>query len=126
MKRYPRNVYVTTLASLLTDVSSEMVVYLTPLFLSSVLKTPPALIGLIEGVAETTASLTKLASGWVSDRLDNRKWPAVIGYALSLASKPLLATAGSWAAVFGARFADRLGKGIRTAPRVALIAARPD
>lgn len=126
VKRYPRNVYVTALASLLTDISSEMVVYLTPLFLSNVLHTPAALIGLIEGMAETTASLTKLASGWVSDRLDNRKWPTVIGYALSLAAKPLLATAGDWQGVFGARFADRLGKGTRTAPRDALIAASID
>ena len=126
MKRYPRNVYVTALASLLTDISSEMVVYLTPLFLANVLNTPTAVIGLIEGTAETTASLTKLVSGWISDRLDNRKWPTVIGYALSLAAKPLLAVAGTWQAVFVARFADRLGKGIRTAPRDALIAASVD
>lgn len=122
MKRYPRNVYVTALASLLTDVSAEMVVHLIPLFLANVLKTPTALIGLIEGAAETTASLTKLLSGWISDRLDNRKWPTVLGYALSLLAKPLLAAAGTWEAVFGARFADRFGKGIRTSPRDALIA----
>jgi MFS family permease len=122
VKRYPRNVYVTTLASLLTDISSEMVVYLLPLFLANVLNTPTAVIGLIEGAAETTASLTKLLSGWLSDRIDNRKWPTVIGYALSLAAKPLLAVAGTWEMVFAARFADRFGKGIRTAPRDALIA----
>lgn len=126
MKRYPRNVYVTALASLLTDISTEMVVYLTPLFLANVLNTPTAVIGLIEGTADTTASLTKLISGWISDRLDNRKWPTVIGYALSLVAKPLLAVAASWQAVFGARFADRFGKGIRTAPRDALIAASVD
>lgn len=119
---YPRNVYVTTAASLLTDISSEMVVYLLPLFLSSVLKTSTPLIGLIEGMAETTASLTKLASGYLSDRLGNRKWLTVAGYSLSLAVKPFLATASTWQAVFGARFADRLGKGVRTAPRDALIA----
>jgi MFS family permease len=122
MKRYPRNVYVTTLASLLTDISSEMVVYLIPLFLANVLNTPTAVIGLIEGAAETTASLTKLFSGWISDRLDNRKWPTVIGYALALVAKPLLAVAGAWQTVFAARFIDRFGKGIRTAPRDALIA----
>lgn len=120
--RYPRNIYVTTLASLLTDISSEMVVYLVPLFLSGVLKTSTPLIGLIEGVAETTAALTKLASGYLSDRIGNRKWLTVSGYSLSLAVKPFLATASSWSAVFGARFTDRLGKGIRTAPRDAIIA----
>jgi len=122
LPRYPRNIYVTTLASLLTDISSEMVVYLVPLFLSGVLKTSTPLIGLIEGVAETTAALTKLASGYLSDRIGNRKWLAVTGYSLSLAVKPFLATASSWSAVFGARFGDRLGKGIRTAPRDAIIA----
>lgn len=121
-RRYPRNVYVTTVASLLTDISSEMVVYLLPLFLASVLKTSTPLIGLIEGVAETTAALTKLASGYISDRIGNRKWLAVGGYALSLTVKPLLATAASWNTVFVARFGDRLGKGVRTAPRDALIA----
>ncbi len=121
-RHYPRNVYVTTAASLLTDISSEMVVYLLPLFLASVLKTSTPLIGLIEGVAETTAALTKLASGYISDRIGNRKWLAVGGYTLSLVVKPLLATATSWSTVFAARFGDRLGKGIRTAPRDALIA----
>lgn len=120
--RYPRNVYITAISSLLTDISSEMVVYLLPLFLSSVLKTSTPLIGLIEGMAETTASLTKLASGYLSDRIGNRKWLTVGGYSLSLAAKPLLALAGSWNAVFVARFADRFGKGVRTAPRDAIIA----
>jgi MFS family permease len=120
--RYPRNVYVTTAASLLTDISSEMVVYLLPLFLAGVLKTATPLIGLIEGMAEMTASLTKLASGYFSDRIGNRKWPTVAGYSLSLLAKPLLALAGAWPTVFVARFADRFGKGVRTAPRDALIA----
>ena len=122
LTHYPRNVYITALASLLTDISSEMVVYLLPLFLANVLRTPAPIIGLIEGVAEATASLTKLVSGYISDRIGNRKWPTVIGYTLSLAAKPLLAVAGSWEAVFVARFADRFGKGIRNAPRDALIA----
>ena len=103
-----------------------MVVYLLPLFLANVLRTPAPIIGLIEGVAETTASLTKLVSGYISDRIGNRKWPTVIGYTLSLAAKPLLAVAGSWEAVFVARFADRFGKGIRNAPRDALIADSVD
>jgi len=120
--RYPRNVYVTTIGSLLTDISTEMVVYLVPLFLAGVLKASTPLIGLIEGVAETTAALSKLASGYLSDRIGNRKWLAVSGYMLSLLVKPLLAIATTWSMVFVARFGDRLGKGIRTAPRDALIA----
>lgn len=120
--RYPRNIYVTTVGSLLTDISTEMVVYLVPLFLAGVLKAPTPLIGLIEGVAETTAAFSKLASGYLSDRLGNRKWLAVGGYTLSLLVKPLLALATTWSLVFIARFGDRLGKGIRTAPRDALIA----
>ena len=120
--RYPRNVYVTAGASLLTDISSEMVVYLLPLFLAGVLKTSTPLIGLIEGMAETTASLTKLVSGYLSDRIGNRKWPTVAGYSLSLLARPLLAVANGWPAIFVARFADRFGKGVRTAPRDAIIA----
>ena len=120
--RYPRNVYVTAGASLLTDISSEMVVHLLPLFLAGVLKTSTPLIGLIEGMAETTASLTKLFSGYLSDRIGNRKWPTVAGYSLSLLARPLLAVANAWPAIFAARFADRLGKGVRTAPRDAIIA----
>ena len=120
--RYPRNVYVTAGASLLTDISSEMVIHLVPLFLAGVLKTSTPLIGLIEGMAETTASLTKLVSGYLSDRIGNRKWPTVAGYSLSLLARPLLAVASGWPAIFAARFADRFGKGVRTAPRDAIIA----
>ena len=126
MRKYPRNVLIATIASLLTDISSEMVVYLLPLFLTAVLNTPVAFIGLIEGVAETTSSLSKLFSGYFSDRLRTRKWFTVIGYGLSTLAKVTLAAARSWQAVFGARFADRLGKGIRTAPRDALIADSVD
>lgn len=121
-RRYPRNVYVTAIGSLLTDISTEMVIYLVPLFLAGALKASTPLIGLIEGVAETTAALSKLASGYLSDRIGNRKWLAVSGYTLSLLVKPLLAIATTWSMVFVARFGDRLGKGIRTAPRDALIA----
>ncbi|MCB0003908.1 MAG: MFS transporter, partial [Anaerolineae bacterium] len=97
--RYPRNVYVTAGASLLTDISSEMVIHLVPLFLAGVLKTSTPLIGLIEGMAETTASLTKLVSGYLSDRIGNRKWPTVAGYSLSLLARPLLAVANGWPAI---------------------------
>src|SRR4051794_19445070 len=118
----PRNVWIVTLTSFLTDVSSEMLFTLLPLYLSNVLGTRTDLIGLIEGVAESTASLLKVFSGWLSDRLGRRKWLAVAGYAISTAVKPLLLLASSWAWVLAIRFGDRVGKGIRTAPRDALVA----
>lgn len=118
----PRNVWVVTATSFLTDVSSEMVVYLVPLFLAEVLGVRTGLIGLIEGTAETTASLLKVFSGWVSDRLGRRKWLTVVGYSISTVAKPFLYLASSWGWVLGVRLADRVGKGIRTAPRDALIA----
>jgi MFS family permease len=118
----PRNVWVVTLTSFLTDVSSEMLFTLLPLFLNNVLGAGTQEIGLIEGVAETTASLLKLISGWLSDRLGRRKWLAVAGYALSTAVKPLLLLASTWVWVLAVRFGDRVGKGIRTAPRDALVA----
>ena len=122
LRSLPRNVWAVSLTSFFMDISSEMVLNILPLFLSNVLGVRPALIGLIEGVAEATASLLKLFSGWLSDRLRARKWLAVAGYALSAASKPFFYAAGSWGAVAAVRWADRVGKGIRTAPRDALIA----
>jgi MFS family permease len=92
------------------------------LFLANVLGVRTAVIGLIEGIAEATASLTKIYSGWLSDRLGRRKDLTFAGYALAALSTPLLLVAGSWPVVALARFVDRLGKGIRTAPRDALIA----
>jgi MFS family permease len=118
----PRNVWVVTVTSFLTDVSSEMVLNLVPLFLANVLGVRTAIIGLIEGIAEMAASLLKAFSGWLSDRLGQRKWLAVGGYSLSTLAKPFLYFANTWGWVLGVRFADRLGKGIRTAPRDALIA----
>lgn len=126
MKQLSRNVKIATLASMLTDISSEMVVYLVPIFLATVLKTPFALVGLIEGVAEATASFTKLFSGYFSDRLGMRKRLVLAGYGLSALVKPLLVIANAWPTVFAVRFVDRLGKGIRTAPRDALIADSTD
>ena len=121
-RNLPRNVWVVTATSFLTDISTEMIVNLVPIFLADVLRTSTGIIGLIEGVAETTASLLKIFSGWLSDRLERRKWLAVAGYGLSTLAKPFLYLAGSWVAVLGVRFADRLGKGLRTAPRDALVA----
>ena len=115
-----------TLTSFLTDVSSEMVFNLLPIFLFNVLGARTGLIGVIEGVAETTASLLKMVSGWLSDRLRRRKALAVAGYALSMAAKPLLYFATNWVWVLGMRFVDRAGKGLRTAPRDALVADSVD
>jgi len=107
--------------SLLTDVSSELIFTLMPLFLANVLGAATVVIGLIEGVAESTASLMKLASGWLSDRLHNRKLLSFAGYALSSLSKPFMLIASAWQPIMAIRFADRLGKGIRAAPRDALV-----
>jgi MFS family permease len=120
------NIWVVTVTSFLTDISSEMLVYLVPLFLSNVLGVRTVIIGLIDGVAETTASLVKIYSGALSDKLGKRKWLAVLGYGLSTISKPFLYFANTWGWVFGVRFSDRVGKGIRTAPRDALVAASTD
>jgi len=122
MKKLPRNVWAVTLTSFLTDVSSEMIVYVMPLFLANVLGVRTNIIGLIEGLAETTASLLKLFSGWLSDRLRSRKWITVAGYSLSAFAKPFLLIANSWGAVLAVRLTDRAGKGIRNSPRDALIA----
>ena len=118
----PRNVWVLSIASFLTDVSSEMITGILPLFLQNVLGVGTAVIGLIEGIAEATASLTKVFSGVLSDRIGKRKGLTVSGYLLSTLAKPLLYFANSWPVVLGVRFTDRLGKGIRTAPRDALLA----
>ncbi len=122
LRGLPRNVRVLTVASFLTDVSSDMVVYLVPLFLVGVLGARTGVVGLIEGIAEATASLIKLGSGWLSDRMGRRKPLVVLGYSLSTVAKPFLYFATSWWTVLGVRFADRLGKGLRTAPRDALVA----
>lgn len=122
LRQLPRNVWVMAATSFLTDISSEMLINLLPLFLANVLGVRTSVIGLIEGIAETTASLLKVFSGWLSDRLGQRKWLAVAGYGLSTIAKPFLYFATTWGWVLGVRFADRVGKGIRTAPRDALIA----
>jgi MFS family permease len=116
-----KNVFWLGLTSLLTDISSEMVMALLPLFLVD-LGASRSLVGLVEGVAEATASFFKTLSGWISDCLKVRKPIVVAGYALSTAVKPFIALANTWPQVLGVRFVDRIGKGIRNAPRDALIA----
>ena len=115
-------ILVAGLVSLLTDMSSEMIVPVLPLFLTAVLHTRYEAIGIIEGLAESTASVLKLFSGWISDRFGRRKPLMVAGYSLSNLVKPLLALTTTWGQVLGVRFADRVGKGVRGAPRDALIA----
>jgi len=118
----PRNVWILGLAAMLTDTSSEMIHSVLPMFLVSVLGASVMTVGLIEGVAESVASIMKVFSGALSDYLGRRKSLAVAGYGLSTLSKPLFAIAGNPFWVFTARTMDRIGKGIRGAPRDALVA----
>lgn len=118
----PRNVWAVGLTSFFMDISSEMVLNILSLFLSNVLGVKTNIIGLIEGLAEATASILKLFSGWFSDKLGKRKWLAVLGYGLSAVSKPFFYNAGNWELIAGVRWIDRVGKGVRTAPRDALVA----
>jgi len=120
------NVLFLGLVSLFTDISSEMIYPLLPLFLTTVLGGGPAFLGLIEGVAESTASVLKLVSGIISDRVRARKKLVLGGYGLSALARPLIGLAASPLAVLFIRFADRVGKGIRTSPRDALIADSTD
>lgn len=116
------NVFVAGLVSFFMDVSSEMIYPLVPLFLANVLGTNKSVIGLIEGIAESTASVLKVFSGWFSDRIGNRKWLMAAGYGISTLSRPIVALSTGWHHVMGSRFMDRFGKGVRTAPRDAIIA----
>lgn len=120
--RIPRTVWALGMVSLFMDFSSELIHALLPVYLVTVLGASALTVGFIEGVAEATASITKLFSGVLSDRLGQRKRLAVIGYGLAAATKPIFALASTVAPVVGARFLDRIGKGIRGAPRDALIA----
>ncbi|HOU44230.1 MAG TPA: MFS transporter, partial [Anaerolineaceae bacterium] len=122
IRQLPRNVWAVGFTSLFMDISSEMVINILPLFLANVLGVQTSIIGLIDGIAEATASLLKMFSGWLSDRLGARKWLAVAGYGLSAVVKPFFYLANTWGLVAGVRWADRIGKGIRTAPRDALVA----
>ncbi len=122
IRKFPRNVWAVSLTSFFMDISSEMVINILPLFLSNVLGVKTNIIGIIEGIAEATASILKVFSGWLSDKLGGRKWLAVAGYGISTLAKPFFYIANSWGMIAGVRWADRIGKGIRTAPRDALVA----
>ncbi len=118
----PQNVLALSFVSLLNDTSSEIIYPLLPAFLALSLGASPFAIGLIEGFAESVASLLKLASGYLSDRFGSRKLPVFLGYSLAAIVRPFLAFATTWPQVLIVRMADRVGKGIRGAPRDALIA----
>jgi len=117
-----RNVVVLGLVSLLTDVSSELLIYVVPLFLANVLAATPSVIGVVEGTAESVAAFVKLGSGALSDRIGRRTVLVGSGYGASVVAKALYIVAAAWPVVLVARVGDRIGKGIRTAPRDALIA----
>jgi MFS family permease len=117
-----RNVFVLSWVSFAADVSSEMLYPVLPIFLTVTLGTPVALVGVIEGIAEGTAGTSKVASGWLSDRLPRRRPLVTAGYGLAALGKLLLALSFVWPQALLARFSDRLGKGTRTAPRDAMLA----
>lgn len=121
-RRLPQNVFAISVVSLLNDASSEIIYPLLPVFLSLTLGASPAIVGLIEGTAESVSSLLKLFAGYFSDRRGKRKVFVVMGYALANFVRPLLAFASSWYQVLCIRLIDRVGKGIRSAPRDAMIA----
>ncbi|HEU4977699.1 MAG TPA: MFS transporter [Solirubrobacteraceae bacterium] len=122
VRRLPRNVYVLSWVSFFQDAASELLYPVIPLFVTSVLGAPPSILGLIEGVAEGTAAAGKAVSGRLADRF--RRKPLIgIGYGISSVAKPIIGLAGGWPLVLVARFTDRVGKGMRTSPRDALLAA---
>jgi MFS family permease len=120
-QKLKKNILALGFTSFLTDVSSEMILSLLPLFLTA-LGAGKAVIGLIEGIAEFTASTLKTFSGWISDRIQKRKLLVIVGYTFSTITKPFIAVANNWGQVLVVRFLDRVGKGVRTSPRDALIA----
>ena len=117
-----RSAVIIGLVSLLSDISGEMIYPILPLFLTETLRAPATVVGLIEGVAVGASTAIGGISGWLSDRLGRRKPVAFVGYALTALTRPLIAAAQVWQVVLGARFAERFGKGIRNAPRDALLA----
>jgi MFS family permease len=116
------NVFFLGVVSLLTDVSSEMIFTLVPFFLCNVLGAATTIVGLVGGISESTDAIFRIFSGWISDKLGKRKVLAVLGYGLSTVAKPFMYLASTWGVVLAVRFSDRVGKGIRTSPRDALVA----
>jgi MFS family permease len=121
-----RNTFLLAFASLFADISTEMLYPILPIFLTQTLKASGSIVGLVEGIAEATQNIVQSFSGWLSDKLQRRKPIALVGYTLAAIAKPLMGFATAWPGVLGGRFLDRLGAGVRTAPRDALIAASVD
>src|SRR6476619_8098529 len=121
--RIPRNVKVLSLVSFFQDAASELLYPVLPLFITGTLGAPPSVLGLIEGIAEGTASIGKAVSGRLADKVEHRKPLVAIGYGISSLAKPLIGLATVWPVALAGRFVDRVGKGVRTTPRDALIAA---
>src|SRR4051812_46254827 len=128
LRALPRTVWLLGLISLVNDAASDMIYPLVPLYLTSVLMAGPKALGLIEGIAEGGGSLLKLFAGVMADRTRSMKSWIVFGYSIAGAARPLIAFATSWLGVLACRYADRVGKGLRSAPRDALLtlAVRPD
>src|ERR1019366_7578999 len=126
LSQLPRTVWLLGLVSFFNDSASELVYPLVPIYLASVLMAGPKALGIIEGIAEATASVLKLFSGVLSDRTRSSKRWVVGGYGVAASARPLLAFATSWPMVLVLRFADRVGKGLRTSPRDALLALTVD
>src|SRR6516162_2349458 len=118
-----RDTFLLALSSLFADISTEMLYPVLPVFLTQTLKATGSDVGIIEGIAQATQNIAQGFSGWVSDKLQWRKPPALAGYLLAAVAKPLMGLATAWPGVLGTRFMDRLGAGTRSAPRDALIAA---
>jgi MFS family permease len=116
------NVFFLGVVSLLTDVSSEMIFTLVPLFLRNVLGSTTTIVGVVGGISESADALFRIGSGWLSDRIGQRKLLAVLGYGISTISKPFMYPAANWGSVLAVRFGDRVGKGVRSSSRDALIA----
>ena len=121
-QRLHPTVIATGMVSFFTDLSSQMVGSLLPVFLISVLGAPVWVYGLMEGVGAGIAAILKVFAGWLSDRLGHRKWLMFVGYTMSNLTKPAFALTGTWGPVFALRQVERVGKGFRTAPRDALLA----
>lgn len=120
----PSTVWLLGLVSFFNDSAGELVYPLMPLYLASVLMAGPKALGIIEGVAEATGSLLKLFAGVLADKTRSTKYWVVGGYSLAALGRPLLALAGSWPVVLALRFSDRVGKGLRSSPRDAMLALK--
>ena len=121
-----RNTFLLALSSLFADISTEMLYPVLPVFLTQTLNASGTIVGLVDGVAQATQNIVQGFSGALSDKLQRRKSVALFGYLLAAIAKPLMGLATVWQGVFGARLLDRVGSGIRSAPRDALVASSVD